>query len=339
MGILWHAMSKILFVATEHPGHVGPMLCSAANKLGHQTTIVDSNQAMGRNRWLQSPVWRMARRPLHLHQFCAKVLERIDQDKPDLLISTGMAPLSASCLQAVRRAGVTTLNFSTDDPWNPAHRSRWFLNAIPHYDRIFSPRLAAIADFRRAGAAHVQWLPFGYSPDLHFPDPGEPVADEGDAVAFAGGADNERLALLEPLIRSSLPLALWGGYWDRHAITRPYAHGFANPDQLRRLLSNTPCALALVRRANRDGHAMRSLEVAAMAAPVLAEDTEEHRQLYGKEGERVLYFDSPQSLVSKVRWFLTNRQEGRAMGKRLQQTMEQDSHTYADRLNAMLATC
>lgn len=332
-------MSRLLIVGESLPGHVAPMLRNAATSLGHQAVILDSNQAMGRRRWLQSPAWRLARRPLRLHQFCRRLLEIVDQFKPDLLISAGMAPVSAACLQVLHQRDIPTFNFSTDDPWNPAHRSQWFLKGVHLYTRIFSPRLAAIDDFQRAGAADVRWLPFGYSPDLHYPDPGGPVGGESDAVAFAGGADAERLSLLQPLLRSGVPLALWGGYWERHALTRPYAHGFANPDQLRRLLSNTPCALALVRRANRDGHAMRSLEVGAMAAPVLAEDTEEHRRIYGKEGEQVLYFASEQALVTKARWLLSNRQEGRAMGKRLNQAMVQGNNTYADRLKAMLATC
>ena len=332
-------MSKLLIVGSALPGYVGQMMLDAAVGLGYQASIFDSNLAMGQQRWLQAPAWRLARRPLHLHAFCNKLLDQVDQNQPDLVISTGMAPLSATCLKSLRQRGVPTLNFSTDDPWNPAHRSRWFLKSIPHYSRIFSPRLAAMADFQSAGAVDVRWLPFGYSPDIHFPDPGEPVGGEINAVSFAGGADAERLALLQPLLRDGIPLAVWGGYWERHALMRPHAHGNANPAQLRRLLSNTPCALALVRRANRDGHAMRSFEVAAMAAPVLAEDTEEHRRIYGKDGDLVLYFDTLQSLCRKARWLLTNRQEGRFMGKRLHQAILQGNNTYADRLAAMLATC
>lgn len=332
-------MSHLLIVGVDQPGHVATFLRTAAKKLGQPVTLGDSSAAMGRCRLVQSPLWRLSHRPLHLQRFSQQLLRTVEQRRPQLVLTTGLAPLTAGCLQALRQRGIPTINFSTDDPWNPAHRSQWFLQAIPHYTCIFSTRQGAIPDFQRAGATDVRWLPFGYDPSLHFPDPGEPIGGETDAVAFAGGADAERLELLRPLLRSGVPLALWGGYWDRHAATRPHARGMASPTQLRRILSNTPCALALVRRANRDGHAMRSLEVAAMAAPVLAEDTQEHRLLYGPEGERVLYFASAEELVARARWLLEHRSEGRRLGRQLHQTLVQGHHTYADRLKTMLTVC
>lgn len=331
-------MTKLLIVGVDQPGHVATFLRDAAVASGHRVSILDSGEAMSSCRLLQSPVWRLSHRPVHLQRFSRMLLHKAQQVKPQVVLTTGLAPVTAQCLWELRQRGIPTINFSTDDPWNPAHRSRWFLQGIPFYTKIFSTRQAAIPDFLKAGATVVRWLPFGYCPELHFPDPGEPVGGETNAVAFAGGADQERLALLQPLLGSGVPLALWGGYWERHALTKPHAQDFASPAQLRRLLSNTPCALALVRRANRDGHAMRSLEVAAMAAPVLAEDTPEHRHLYGDEGEHVLYFNGPQPLLAKADWLLNHRDEGRRMGQRLHQSLLQGQHTYANRLQAMLAT-
>jgi spore maturation protein CgeB len=332
-------MTRLLVVGVNQPGHVGTFLCAAARGLGHEVSILDSSQAMSTFRMLQSPAWRLVHRPLHLQRFGCMVLEQVQRLKPDLVISTGLAPLTADCLQALNSLGIPCLNFSTDDPWSTSHRSRWFLRAIPHYTRIFSTRQAVIGDFQKAGASDVRWLPFAYCPNTHFPDPGEPVANEQDAVAFAGGADPERLALLKPLLRAGVPLALWGGYWERYSCTRPLANGLADPQQLRRLLSNTPCALTLVRHANRDGHAMRSLEVAAMAAPVLAEDTLEHRLLFGREGEHVLYFGHEEVMIAKARWLLTHREEGRLMGQRLHRLLLRGGHTYADRLSTMMTSC
>lgn len=332
-------MSKLLIVGVNQPGHVATFLSAAATKLGHQATILDSTHAMGSWHLVQSPLWRLAHWPLHLQRFSQTMLRLVEQLQPQLVITTGLAPLTPGSLRALQCRGLPTLNYSTDDPWNRAHRSRWFLQGIPFYSRIFSTRKAALPDFYRAGAQDVSWLPFGYCPDHHYPDPGEPVASEANAIAFVGGADADRVALLKPLLNVDLPLALWGGYWDRKSLTRPHAHGFASAAQLRRILSNTACALTLVRRANRDGHAMRSLEVAAMAAPVLAEDTLEHRQLYGQEGENALYFRNSDDLITRARWLLSHRAEGRCMGERLRIAIHEGNHTYADRLTIMLNSC
>ena len=48
--------------------------------------------------------------------------------------------------------------------------------------------------------------------------------------------------------------------------------------------------LCLVRRAKRDGHVMRSFEIAAVGGCMLAQDTDEHREIFGPEGEAVRLF-------------------------------------------------
>jgi len=82
---------------------------------------------------------------------------------------------------------------------------------------------------------------------------------------------------------------------------------------------------------------MRSFEVAAMGAAVLAEDTEEHRLLYGESGLNVLFFNSVDLLQSQARWLLSHSEEGRKMGERLRRHIIDGGHTYEDRLRTMMA--
>jgi hypothetical protein len=50
------------------------------------------------------------------------------------------------------------------------------------------------------------------------------------------------------------------------------------------------CDNCPVRRASRDGHIMRSFEIAAVGGCMLAQDIDEHREIFGSEGEAVVYF-------------------------------------------------
>ena len=194
------------------------------------------------------------------------------------------------------------VNFLTDDPWNPAHRAPWFLDAIQEYDRVFTPRQANVGDLEAAGVPAVSMLPFGYAPDVHYPEAPAPAeAHEWEAdVMVAGGADRDRIDILAPLIRAGFRVALYGGYWDRFRETRDVARGPARRAGLRRATGAAKVCLGLVRRANRDGHCMRTYEVPAMGGCLVAEDTADHRALFGADGEAVAYFTHAEDALDKV---------------------------------------
>ncbi|MCI0363854.1 MAG: glycosyltransferase, partial [Phycisphaerales bacterium] len=220
-----------------------------------------------------------------------------------MLLAVGIAPLIRRDLERIAHLGIARVNFLTDDPWNPAHRAPWFLNALPEYDWFFSPRTANIEDLTRAGCRNVNRLRFAYAPEIHFPEepaPNERAQFEGD-VMLAGGADSDRLPSARALIKAGFKVALYGGYWDRHADLRPFARGHADPAILRKATAASKVVLGLVRRANRDGHAMRTFEVPAMKGCLLLEDTDDHRTLFGADGEAVVYFKTIDDMVARTK--------------------------------------
>jgi hypothetical protein len=232
------------------------------------------------------------------------------------------------------------LNFLTDDPWNPAHRAPWFFEALTHYDRVFTPRRATVTDLDALGVPVVSTLPFAYAPERHFPEP--PLAADGsrwDAdVMIAGGADRDRLDVVAPLIRAGFQVALYGGYWDRYRETRDQARGSLDAAGLRRATAGARVCLGLVRRANRDSHCMRTYEVPAMGGCFLAEDTDDHRALFGRDGEAAVYFTRPDEAVDKVAALLRRDDLRRDLARRAHAIVTSGGHTYRDRLEAMLQT-
>ena len=62
--------------------------------------------------------------------------------------------------------------------------------------------------------------------------------------------------------------------------------------------------LCLVRRANRDGQVMRSYEAAAIGSCMLVEDTPEHRELFGPDGEAVVYFETIDDMLRRLQLLL-----------------------------------
>jgi hypothetical protein len=332
--------TNVVLVADPGPMQVGGHLLDAAAALQVRFHTLDVRQAFEGISVLRRAAWRLGgHRPLRLASFSAGVVEAVRRKRPTAVLATGLAPLTAPDLRTIGALGVTRINFLTDDPWNPVHRAAWFLDALPSYDVVFTPRRATIEDLQRAGVPRIEYLPFGYNPAVHRFEP--PLSSsEGSAfqadVVIAGGGDRERVALVAPLIRAGLSVALYGGYWDRFRETRAHARGMIGAQALRKAIGQARVSLGLVRRANRDGHAMRTFEVPAMRGCLLAERTRDHLEIFGRDREAVVYFDGAGDVVDAARWILARPDERDRLVGQASALIVGGRHTYADRLAVML---
>ena len=328
--------ARLLIVGNPEPIHVGAHFRAAANARGVAVEFCDTRAAFAAS-WLERQWnWRLrSHRPPRLEMFCAQMQARAKIFQPTHVLVTGIAPLAREAVLELRAQKARVVNFLTDDPWNRAHYAKWFLRALPAYDCVYSPRRANMDDLKNAGCARVEYLPFAYNPQMHF------RAEDADGlecdVLFAGGADADRIPYAEALIRAGFNVRLYGGYWERNAVTRAHAHGHADMTTLRRAVRGARVCLGLVRRANRDGHVMRSFELPAMGGCLLMEDTPDHREMFGASGDAALYFQTIEDMVTQTRWLLAHAAERARMADAAHERITRNANTYADRLKMMLA--
>jgi spore maturation protein CgeB len=195
-------------------------------------------------------------------------------------------------------------------------------------------------DVQAAGCRRVIFVPFGYKPSVHYPE--KPATPEEFArfdsdVVFIGTCDTDRAPYLETLVETlpDLFLHLYGGYWDRHSLLSRYHRGFALGRDYRLALGAAKIALNFVRHANRDRHTLRSFEIPACGAFMLAERTEEHLEWF-EEGKEAAYFDSPDELVEKVRYYLSRDDERQRIAEAGHRKVTLGGNTYKDRLIQIL---
>src|SRR5262249_40023749 len=160
-------------------------------------------------------------------------------------------------------------NYSTDDPWNPAIRSNWHLRALPLYDLVFTPRRSNFDDFRHLGCAKVHYLPFGYDENL-FASAEYSNDTPAHDILFVWGAAPDRATFISEFMSYGPSVAVVGGYCERYPAFRQVALGAKSPEAIRALTAAAKVNLCLVRRANRDGHVMRSFEIAGIGGCMLA---------------------------------------------------------------------
>jgi spore maturation protein CgeB len=328
---------KILIVGFSEPGHMGDYLASAAKKLGLQYKIMDAGEAEASSRIGRSLYWRlMGKRPARLADFGKRVVDMCALTRPNLVLTTGRAPLDRSHIENLHSLGIKVINYSTDDPWNPTLRAAWFISTLPYYDAIFTPRRANFEDFRSCGVRVIHDMPFAYDPGVHRPWPENAVPGVPSDVLFVGGCDSERLPLVGGLIEAGLNVALFGAYWNRHSRTRAYWRGIVDQDTIRAASATTKVCLCLVRRANRDGHVMRSFEAAAIGGCILAEDTTDHREIFGPDDGCVRYFKTVSEMVRQAKFLVTYPETRFRLLSKLRERVAASKDTYADRLSEML---
>jgi spore maturation protein CgeB len=251
----------------------------------------------------------------------------------------GIAPLALEALAEIRKLECYCANYLTDDPWSPSRRSKWFLRALRGYDHVFTTRRANIGDLQALGIRRVSYLPFAWDPDLspeqkYTENELQPYRAD---IVFIGGGDADRVPYFAALARAGFRVALYGTYWDRFAETRSLTRGQLPVSELPKAIAGARIALCLVRRSNRDGHCMRTFEVPAAGGCMLTEDTEEHREILGPDGECVLYFRQIDEMIARARWLLENKPERARLAAACRARIRIDSNTYKQRLTRILA--
>ena len=328
---------ELVIVGPAGCAHVGSHLARAAASLGLGHRLVDTAPAYQGNRICRAIAWHaLGRRPLGRSGFSERLWRSLREAMPRLVIAVGQAPLTRGVVDALRAAGSKVCNYSTDDPFNPQHKAAWHLANLPSYGTVFTTRTSNVEDLRHLGCRDVRYLPFGF--DEAPGEPGAPGTGETERdVLFVGGADAERADFFREFVTHGATVSVAGGYWERWAPPGARNLGMLGIEEVNVRTARAAVNICLVRRANRDGHVMRSFEIPAAGGFMLAECTPEHRALFGPEGKCVLYFRSPGEAAEKCRWALSHPAERQRMAAAAYGRITGGGHSYRDRLQTIFS--
>jgi spore maturation protein CgeB len=325
---------RLLIAGNLGGTNVGDSFAHAAADMGLAARVVETRHAFAGPRLWRGLNWRLlGHRPPALGRYNRMLRAALAEFRPGVLLALGLAPVTADTLAGASAAGVRVVNYLTDDPWNPGQRSRWFFRALPRYHVVFSPRRANLADLRAAGCPRAEYLPFAYDPRFAHPVEVRPDADRPDVV-FVGGADRDRVPILGRLIAAGFRVVIHGSYWENYRETSAATRGQADPATVRAVTAAAKVALCLVRRANRDGHTMRTFEIGAIGACTLAEDTPEHRDILG---DAAVYFRNTEELLARTAALLADAPLRARLAGAVRDRITGGRNTYADRLRELLS--
>jgi hypothetical protein len=333
---------RILVVDHEPRYSLGGSLYRGFLALEHEAAFFSQATFLGA--WhRQSPVTRLLRaaaRPATAAALNVALLGEVLARKPDLVLVLKGFHVLPETLVSMRRAARAIVCFQPDDLLNPLNTNEAMRRSLPLWDVVFSPRTFAREEILAAGARRFEWLPFGYDPELSRPAPHAtlPAEDIERSLVFVGQWAPERDAELTGLA-GQVPLSVWGGGWDRVPESSPLAPWLHRrhllDEDLRAAFTQAGVNLLLLRKGNRDRHAMRTFEIPACAGFMLAERTEDHLAFF-EEGKEAVFFTGTEELLEHARRYLADPDAARQIAAAGYQRVLADRSSYRDRAARIL---
>lgn len=267
-------------------------------------------------------------------------LHKNAQQKYDaIILFKGMA-FSRQTLEAskVSQPHAVWININPDDPLNIKSRGASNANVVESlsfFDIYCTWSRSLVNQLKQKGARQVEYLPFGYDPELH--SIGKlPIVSNSQKVAFIGTWDRQREATLAQL--TQYPLEIGGTNWDRlpkssslyrNLITSNAVYG----SQLIQITSQAAVSLNLLRPQNFGAHNMRTFEIPSMGGLMLTTRTEE-QDAWFPEGSASLMYGNIDELKEQLDWIFAEpvaAERIRVNGHKLAQ-----DHSYTERAKQLL---
>lgn len=307
-------MLTILYVCNEDRATTHQRLL-ALKELGIRTDLVYTSLLGAKvpfvKRLIRSAFFRLGFFP-ERNDENKKVIEALKNKRYDILfVEKGLSIMRSTLLKAkAMQPDIKMLSYSLDDMMNPGNSSRQYRGALDLYDYHFTNKRYNVDELKASGARNVFYFRNAFSRHVHHPV--ELIESEkdfyGSDVAFIGSYEKDRVELLRFLADNGIKLKVWG--WGPPAKSSGMEHPsitmtgrYVYDEEYPKVVCSSKINLCLLRKVNRDRETTRSVEIPACGGFMLAEDTDEHRQMF-EAGKEAVYFSEKEELLEKIRFYL-----------------------------------
>jgi len=303
---------RVLFVSGLDPQYYGGFRLATLRRLG-LAAVVPLDQQSYAGVGLLGKIQFRTQIGVGVQRFNRDVLRLAREHHVHLAWFDKALSLWPGTLESLRRMGVFTIDYVTDNCFGPRRDPGWRLyrKALSHFDLSVVPRTVSELDYQQHGARNLMRLRFiAFDPAVHFPPPATwSDADRTRPVSFIGTPYDDRAAFLANLSKAAVPLAISGSepHWRTALSPETFSASFRDGElkvsAYREALWRSKINLAFVTRANQDEVAHKSFEIAACGAFLLAERTPGHLACF-KEDEEAVFFSSLEECIAKIQRYL-----------------------------------
>ena len=299
---------KVLLVGDFSLGALGLSYLKAFKKLGVDTTTFDYKKE-GKTLFLNYFFEHCLNKSLN-----KKLYELIRLNDFDFIfIIKGTFIFPETLLKIKKTTNILLFNFNPDNPFNLNRGASNDLirKSIPLYDCYFIWGEFLIPKLTEAGAKKVEYLPFAYDPELHYPTDitEEETKKFGSDIVFIGSWDSEREWWLEKI--AEYDLTIFGGNWNKLAKESLLRKKWKGREVIgldfSKVCAASKIVLNLIRKQNENAHNMRTFEVPACKGFMLTTRTKEQCEFF-EEDKEITCFETPDELIDKIKRYLPDKQ-------------------------------
>ena len=250
-------------------------------------------------------------RPLDRASANRALIESVEHERPDVVWVEGGGVIQARTLARIAAVapGAPRILFTEDDLARAHNRSTFQTAALSHYDLVVTTKRRNVehGELTRLGAKAVHYESKTFDPWFHRPLWLRPGDRErlGGRVGFVGTFEEARAGSCLALAEAGFGVRVFGNGWDSWRDRHPHLHVEGRPiggEDYVRAICATDVNLGFLRRANDDRHTDRSVEIPACGGFMLAERSEEHRQLFREDLEAAYFSNDDELVVQVCRW-------------------------------------
>jgi len=273
---------------------------SALKRLGHEVTIIDPWEWLGRSKWVSRWAWHTGGLGFEM-RINRPLLTAVFAARPALIFVNQGEFLGPVLLRRLGSLNVPIVNYTNDNPFagRDGMRFRLYRDALPRYSLLAIAREESLALAKRLGARDAMRVWYTADEKAHRPRLIDPEVQEHYAseVSFIGTWMPERGPFMAELIRRGVSLSIWGDRWQKAPewqLIAPHwrGPGIYDDDRYAAAILSARICLGLLSKGNRDLHTSRSIEIPALGGLLCAERTSEHLVLYEEGREAVFWKDA-----------------------------------------------
>ncbi len=246
----------------------------ALRALGHDVTTVDYSLSIAEK--LKS---RLRRGCPAGDVVAPRLLQAIEEARPQLFLTLYGANVSAQVLAQLRKRGVVTANWWLNDPFQLERGAK----ILPGYDFAFTNARHSVEAYAALGLKSVHFLPTACEPAVH-----RPLGERTSVcdISFAGDWSPMREQLIGSLIGEGLDIRVFGPWRRKLAYGSPVRarleHGFFSPQRMAEIFAACKATLNIHTWRGRFDHGLnpRVFEAGACGVPQLVDHKRELDEIF-----------------------------------------------------------
>lgn len=336
--------TKLLYFGPQWAGSTSLQRLHAFQQLdGIEAIGVDCGATLGGHRSLTYRVRWKLRLPMDALGENERLIAVVKQHHPDIVVVDNSKVIRRATLETLRKLGTPRLVYYTPDDIAARHNLSLPLKwSLPYWDIVCTTKTFNVPELKAFRVKHPLLVGKAFDQALHRPLDRAAVGkdyERFDAV-FLGTYERERCASINALAETGISVLVYGsdkGNWhagDLHHTVRLRPSMFA--EDYVKAWHTGKVALCFLRRINRDRITQRTLEIAAIGRPMVAERTDEHDQHF-TDGAEYLGFSSDDELIGQVSKLLADDTLRLRLGAAARRRCVASEYSSVDRARQMLA--